>query len=172
MLLFHLAIVVTIAIISCKTEDFITPETIGKSVFQAFQNSDLNKAKLYIMRENDYREFINNSTLSKEAKNRVLLKKTNKEYLNKKSIEFETRFHEIIKAGLDSNIIWKDTKLEYIAPIKPRELHNGITTEIYIVFSYKGEKYGLELDDCYKCPRGWLMADEPRFHGKIDSNIY
>ncbi len=48
--------------------------------------------------------------------------------------------------------------------IKKKE---GITKgNIYIIFEFIGAKYTIDLDDCLKVSRTWLIGDDVRFYGE------
>lgn len=156
----------TIILSSCST--FISPEKLARDVFKAFQEEKVDIALDYLLYEEDYVDFFSQATISQKEKNRLILKHTKKAYLNKMEAGFRKRFDEIIEAGKNAGIVWIDTKFEYTIGPNRKEFKGVQADEIYIVFSYQNKLFKIQLDDCYKCKRGWLMSDEPIFKGRVD----
>lgn len=148
---------------------FVEPELLANNVLEAFQKKDVEIALPFLMYEDDYEGFFAGSQLNQKEKDRLISKHTSPDYIEKRIERFKKRFKEILEQGEAEGIIWSEIKFEFIEGPKKENYMGLQADEIYVNFSFRTTIYKLRLDDCYRCPRGWLMSDEPSFEGAVSN---
>jgi hypothetical protein len=144
-----------------------TPKSTAKGVVECLKTQNFDCLCSYIPTVLDMEAPVNNSTLEKDRKERYLKKW---ERAEKHRLEMKIKFFRILN-GYDSNddgdkilTNWENAEIIDVKYLIEEENPFPYADKIYIVILCNNLKYGLTLDDCIKCERGWLPLDNPRFH--------
>lgn len=141
-----------------------SPEAFGEAVYKALKSNNYDKMKPFLPTTEDIeylRNFeIKNDPAMKDSKKASLLaklKKFQKSRIEKSKEGFDKIYEKIEEKG----IVWKDAKFERAAfkRDKKKDLEQG---EVYIFFNYLGAEYIIEMSNCMKVERGWLIGDKMR----------
>lgn len=139
-----------------------SPEAFGEAVFNALKANDYDKMKPYLPTTKDIeymRDFeIRNDPAMKDSKQASLLaslKKFQKSRIENSKENFDKIYAKVEEKG----IIWKDITFQKSAfkQDKKKELEQG---DVYIFFNYLGAEYIIEITNCMKVDRGWLIGDK------------
>ncbi len=140
----------------------LSPEAFGESVYEALKANDYNKIKPFLPTTKDIeylRDFeIKNDPAMKDSKKASLLAKLKKFQKNKIENSKES-FDKVYEKVEEKGIVWKDAKFARAAfkRDKKKELEQG---DVYIFLNYLGAEYIIEMTDCIKVDRGWLIGDK------------
>lgn len=137
-------------------------ESFGKAVYNALKANNYDKMKPFLPTTKDIeylRDFeIKNDPSMKNRKKANLLAKL-KKLQNNKIEKSKKSFDKIIKKVEDKGIIWKDVKFQKstFKKDKKKDLEQG---DIYIFLNYLGAEYIIEMTNCMKVKRGWIIGDK------------
>ncbi len=140
----------------------LSPEAFGESVYKALKENNYDKIKPFLPTTNDIeylRDFeIKNDPAMKDSKKASLLAKLKKFQKNKIENSKES-FDKIYEKIEEKGIVWKDAKFERAAfkRGKKKDLEQG---DVYIFLNYLGAEYIIEMTNCIKVERGWLIGDK------------
>ena len=137
-------------------------EAFGEAVYNALKANNYDKIKPYLPTTKDIeylRDFeIHNDPAMKDSKKASLmakLKKFQKARIENSKESFDKAYEKVEEKG----IIWKDVKFQKAAFKKDKkaDLEQG---DVYIFFNYLGAEYIIEMTNCMKVERGWLIGDK------------
>ena len=148
--------------------DYSDEEIFGKEVFKALKSDNYSLMIKFLPTTEDLDELVKatleNNPNMPEAEKKKMTEGLN-EFQTKRIKEAKEEFNKIRNLGIEKGIEWNMTTLKTIEyEIKKRE---GIVKgNIYLIFEFLGAKYIIDLDDCLKVSRTWLIGDDIRFKGE------
>lgn len=138
-----------------------TLEELGASVVLALKENDSSMLSELLPKKEDVESLMLIYTGSEKEKKNILAgseKNTNKirENTNK-------AFSKIHEKGNAVGIIWEEVVFSD-AEYTTKKENNIETTNLKILFSYNDLKYNIDIAECIKTERGWLIFDKPQWN--------
>jgi len=148
----------TIALENTTSVDFTEPQNFGEEVLRALREDDYEKMEKFLPTSSDlvYFEgvFFNTEDTERELKDE--LRRMQKERISGSKSLFEKARQRVIDQGMS----WNDLKFKKIELSDVKQMGEVVyRANILIHFDYFGAKHILELDDCLKAERTWLLGD-------------
>ena len=132
-----------------------TPEELGKTIYKAFLNNNIEEYKKYIMTAEDFIKLLDSSSYSEKKKAKYIIKYNEDIPVMYKQIVND---FTLVRDEAKNNMIdWGKIEFDKI------EYKDGKTTYmqyayINLIFNFKGTKYFIRLNDCLNTERGWLIS--------------
>jgi hypothetical protein len=143
---------------------YITPEVLGKNVLQALRKKDIDHFMNFVVKQKDLEELI--EVVPQHRKRRI---KDGIQKLPEILEPIRKTFLKTSERGIENGIKWELTKFESVKyKVDKDSIIEG--ANIYMIFSYKGICYKIEIDECIKAKRGWLNTDGIRWSGKQENS--
>ena len=145
-------------------EVYITPEVLGKNVLQALRKRDINHFMNFVVKQKDLEELI--EVVPQHTKRRM---EDGIQKLPEILESIRKTFLRTFERGIKNGIKWELTKFESVKyNVDKDNVIEG--ADIYMIFSYRGVCYKIEIDECIKTKRGWLNTDGIRWIGKEENS--
>lgn len=145
-------------------EGYITPEVLGKNVLQALRKRDIDHFMNFVVKQKYLEELI--EVVPQHSKRQI---KDGIQKLPEILESIRKTFLSTSERGIENRIKWELTKFESVKynVDKDNEIEEA---DIYMIFSYKGICYKIQIDDCIKTKRGWLNTDGISWSGKEENS--
>lgn len=158
--LFFLTVIV-LAQFGCTDNNNKTEKQFAEFVFNTFKNNDYSTLEKYIINMSDVENLIANSTMSSKKKARQ--KNRSEKYISRLNEKVKKKFNSIREDAEDVGVNWGKAKFVR-EDLEKEKIRDGVLQrDIHIIFESGGKEYDIELDDCMKPKRGWVLADDPRW---------
>lgn len=141
--------------------DYTESQNFGEEVFRALREGDYEKMEKFLPTSSDlvYFEgvFLNENSTESERQN---IKDELSEVQKNRISESKSLFEDARLEVLDQGMSWNDIKFKKIE-LSDVRLNGELVyrANILIHFDYFGAEHILELDDCFKAERTWLVGD-------------
>ena len=139
-----------------------TPDDLGASFLMAVKHNDAKYIETFLPSVADVAEIMNDYEGNKEEKKQIL----NNSDKNTKDIRRNTihSIEEVRSKGNKNGIEWKDAAFS-TSELSTRK-ENNIEFAKLIIYFKSGNLFKMEIPECIKSDRGWLIFDKPKWIGK------
>jgi hypothetical protein len=139
-----------------------TLEQLGASFILTLKENDSTSIEDLLPAKEDFEKIVSVYSGSEEEKKSILAGSAK----NAQKIRANTMqsFSDFRKKGLDSGIKWEEAAFSN-AEYEVKKESNIESAKLQIVFTYKEMKYKINIDECIKTDRGWLIFDKPKWKG-------
>lgn len=153
---------------NAETTDYTNAEKFGEEVFKSIKSENYSLMVKFLPTTQDIDELKN--TVLKANPN---MTETEKQKMEREVAELQKRrikeakeeYTKIRNLGIEKGIEWKMVSLKTIEYELKKK--GGITRgNVYLIFEFLGAEYIIDLDDCLKVSRTWLIGDDIRFKGE------
>jgi hypothetical protein len=140
-----------------------TPDDLGASFLMAVKNNDSKYVEAFLPSVADVAEIMNSYEGNEEEKKQIL----NNSDKNTKDIRRNAlrSIDEIRSKGNKNGIEWKEVAFS-TSELNTRKENNIEFAKLTIYFNSGSNLYKLEIPECIKSDRGWLIFDKPKWIGK------
>ncbi len=140
-----------------------TPDDLGASFLMAVKNNDSKYIETFFPSVADVAEIMNSYEGNEEEKKQIL----NNSDKNTKDIRRNAlhSIEEIKNKGSKNAIDWKDVAFS-TSELSTRKENNIEFAKLVIYFNSGSSLYKMEIPECIKSDRGWLIFDKPKWIGK------
>lgn len=140
-----------------------TPDDLGASFLMAVKNNDTKYIETFFPSVADVAEIMNDYEGNEEEKKQIL----NNSDKNTKDIRRNAlhSIEEIKIKGSKNEIEWKEAAFS-TSELSTRKENNIEFAKLTIYFNSGSNLYKLEIPECIKSDRGWLIFDKPKWVGK------
>ncbi len=148
--------------VELKTPANSTLEELGASFILALKESDSKAISDFLPTKEDVENIILVYEGTGNEKKEILSgSEENTEKIKTNTLQ---SIDEIIKKGKNAGINWEDvsfTNSEY----EIKKEHKIESVDLTIAFTYKSLTYKIQIAECIKTNRGWLIFDKPQWKG-------
>lgn len=139
-----------------------TLEELSASVILALKENDPQKLTDLIAKKQDFENIVTIYQGSEEDKKAILAGSEE----NAKLILSNTQkaLPEIREKAVKAGVNWDEAKFSN-ADYSIKKENNLETADLSITFSYKDLSYKIQIAECIKTERGWLIFDKPKWKG-------
>ena len=150
--------------------DYTDPEAFGTEVFDALKANDYSRMSKFLPTGEDIQYLIDqalnaNPDMSDAEINKM--KSEIKGFHKKRIAEAKTEFENARQKIIDKGIAIEDATLNKIE-FTQRKKGPFYSGNVFVYFDYLGAEYMLDLDDCLKVERSWLIGDDIRLDGEYN----
>lgn len=159
--------IMAVALCACGLggPDTSTPENLAKVVVDSIKDNDFKKFKGYCIDKDVLLYIIEQSSWSDEKKKRS--HKEMEEFLPKLSEMIRDSFDRIKESAEKDGVDLAGIK--YLnATYKKRMDDNVETVDMNIIIEAGNSKYKIRIGVCVKSEKGWRIANDPRWKGKVE----
>lgn len=153
----------TVATIDPSQASNETPDDLGTSFLLAIKNNDPKYMETFLPSVSDVSEIMNDYEGAEEEKKQIL----NSSEKNTKDIRRNAlhSIEEIKNKGSKNVIDWREVTFS-TSELMTRKENNIEFAKLTIYFNSGSNLYKMEIPECIKSNRGWLIFDKPKWIGK------
>jgi hypothetical protein len=152
-----------------ETVRFETIDDFGRQIFELIRHDSYNNILDLMPDLSEYTAFIDSSSMpEKTKKDRIEeLEEDLKENIESLKQTYSRLKEQTERSGID----WEKTNLDHI-DYKHTKKDNIESADIYLNFSFKGVRYEIELKDCVKIGKTWLIGNEINWKSPESNRYY
>jgi hypothetical protein len=143
--------------LACSSQ--VTDEELAHKVFAAVKNDNAQALLECVVKREDITYVDDHAGPSERLKNRMKIK------MSRETVFWEVRYKERLNhtRKLAKDVDWESAEFDKVE--NKSRMKNGLElSDILVYFHDKNQKWTMELDDCIKTDRGWVMMDDIRCH--------
>lgn len=135
-----------------------TLDELGASLILLLKENDFEKFTSFLPAKEDAEKIALQYKGAAEKKKQLLLKL--EENVKKIMIYSKTGFDEVFNKALKENITWSEVNFSHVE-YQINKNDNLERASMTVYFLFNNLNYRINIDECVKSDRGWLITDKP-----------